>query len=176
MSKLQKPKKAELSKRTSNKNLLAGWGGEVVHERLASGVKLQFDSDDDCILRFMGFDDISELCNPPKEPGTAVILKFHDGLRIVNINRVFALEAVEFKPGTFYYLWNSGEVETKHNPMKDIVVLKLGVEGEVVACPERVSDSKEIALTEESMAMVNYTRLNYSLRRNMDDYTEQENK
>jgi hypothetical protein len=165
MGRLKNLKKADKSSFSSN-NRLDGFGGaSVVHERASSGVKLELQTDSDCILRFQLTEDISELCNPPQEPGSALIHKFFDGERTVNISQGFALSKVKFISDAYYYFWQAGEVEMKLNPMKDIVILKLGLAGDVVEVPERLSDDRKLILSDDSIALINYSRLNYPLRK-----------
>ncbi len=165
VKKLTKTEKRD-SSISNDRNLMSGWNGEGFEsERIASGTPIKFQTDSDAILRFLGEIDISEMCKPAKEKGTALIFKFFDGKRVVSLSGNFASKKVDWKKDYYYYLWQAGEIETSQpQPMKDLVIYRLGVSGQVVGCPDRVSDSKELVLSDENIAPINYERLNYPLR------------
>ena len=148
-----------------------GWGAEVKHARVPSGMKLIFEYDEDAILRFLGKKDISDRVKPKEgeNPDRKVIyLSFFDGKRVVSMASSHAMTEFEFEPGFWYYLHNEDEIEVSHvkgyNKMKDFNILQLGVSGETVQCPERVHPSGGIVLSDASVREANYTRLNYPLR------------
>ena len=74
----------------------------------------------------------------------------------------------EFKPYTFYYIHMASLVPMKNpdfSPMKDFEIAELGVEGERVPTDERLTGQAEIDLTLPVIAELNYTKLNYPLRK-----------
>lgn len=140
-------------------------GATVEKERISSGIPISFEIDQEGILKFLGKDDISEACH--KDPGEAIVLKFSDGKRVVSIGELYALSSVDWKPGKYYYLLHKGEIETKFNPMKDIEITGLGMEGEVLNCDNRIHPSGKITLSEPSIAEVNYGKtVNYPFNDN----------
>ena len=141
-----------------------GWGGEVINQRVPSGTKLVMAPDDDAILKFVGIKDISDRLG--EDEGTALYAVFVDGKRIVSMPCSYALTESVLETGYWYYFQHQGEIDMGggKNPMKDFLIKKLGVDGQVVQCPERVSDDKQLILADELIAVINYTRLNYPLR------------
>lgn len=135
-------------------------GGTVEQERLSSGVPLKFeDQDQEAILRFLGETDISEMVG--KEDGEAVLLKFTDGKRTVQMGKLFALSKINFRLNHYYYMIVKGLVETKYNPMKDIETTRLGEMGETLKCNARINKSGSITLTDENIAEANYNGVLY---------------
>ncbi len=161
MSKLQKRGK-DVNK--DDRNMLKGWSGEdFEQERIASGIPIKLETDSDCILRYISSEDISEKCD--KNPGEAIVHKFFDGLKVVSVSNAYAMKKIEFRKDYFYYLWNAGEIETKQpQGMKDIVIMRLGVAGQEIKVPARVSDDMKLILNDDDIAVINYERLNYPLR------------
>ncbi len=142
-----------------------GWGGTTKQTRTPSGVKLSFEEDNDAILQFVGYKDISDKCG--KEEGEAIVMTFFDGKKLVSVPGSYALKEAVFQVGFWYYVWVPGLIAntTKgFNPMKDFEIRELGTDGETVQCPDRVSNDKELELIPELIAEINYTRLNYPLR------------
>jgi hypothetical protein len=147
------------------KSAARGWGAEVVSQRVPSGIKLRMEPDDDCILRFVGEKDISEKMG--QEDGSVVYLTFFDGERLVTLPSSYALvENGKYVPGRWYYIHHEGEVDLGEgrNPMKDFLVLNLGVTGESCQCPPRISDDCVLKLEDAVVVAINYNRLNYPLR------------
>ena len=144
-----------------------GWGGaSVVHKRVPSGVKLILEPDSDCLLKFIGKRDITELVTAKKNADPIVYLIFHDGLRLVSLPTSYAFTQAELTEGHWYYIHHQGEIERPGlNAMKDLLILQLGVDGEMIVCPERVADSKELTLNSRDISEINYKRLNYPLRK-----------
>jgi hypothetical protein len=149
-----------------------GWGGSVVQTRMPSGVKLIMEPDSDAILKFVGRKDITErLAAAGKYRSTdgerVEYLIFHDGRRFVSMPYSFAFtDAPELEPGFWYYIHHQGSIEMPgRNPLKDFAIIKLGVDGEEVQCPERVADERVLVLAPETVAPINYNRLNYPLRK-----------
>lgn len=151
---------------------MSGWGAKVVNKRTPSGLKLVLEPDSDCILRFEGYRDVTEKVlargGRLKEDETAIkYASFFDGKRFVTMSAsTYAFSEIEFEPGHFYYIHHEGLVEMGNglNPMKDFLILDLGVTGDRITVPTRVDDSGEFTLAPDAIAIVNYTRLNYPLR------------
>lgn len=138
-------------------------GAKVIQKRTPSGVKLIMETDSDCVLVFIGKKDISDKMG--KEDGSVVYNIFHDGKRFVSMAMSYAFTEVDFKPDTFYYLHNQGEIQRPGlNAMKDFAIFELGAENEKLICTERIHPDKEITLTLAAIEEANYTRLNYPLR------------
>jgi hypothetical protein len=152
---------------------LTGWGGEVVQARVPSGVKIRMTADCDMILKHLGDRDITENLTEVQQKinaaadRRAVVHSFFDGKTFVTVSAGYASMAAKFQEGTWYYIHNQGEVESSregHQPMKDLLILKLGEDGDSVQCPQRISDDLVLKLEAENIARINYTRLNYPLR------------
>lgn len=158
---------------TPTTNTMQGWGGEVVQSRVPSGTKIRMTADCDMILRHLGDRDITENLTEVQQKineasgKKAIVHSFFDGRIFVSISAGYASTAAKFEPGCYYYIHNQGEVESSregHQPMKDLLILKLGKEGESVQCPQRISDDLVLRLEPDNVATINYTRLNYPLR------------
>lgn len=131
-------------------------GSSVKRKRLASGIPLVLDADQEAILLYEGSTDISDRIN--EEPGTAIYLKFSDGKKLRSMSRSFALQDIDWTQGKYYYLNNTGEIEMGNkNPMRDIIVEELGEEGNTLKCAKRISKSGTLILTEDHIAIANYT-------------------
>lgn len=145
-----------------------GWdSSEVVHARTPSGTRLILASDEDCILKFIERRDISDkMKGDIDEPVYYYI--FEDGARVVSLPASYAMAEAKLEKDYWYYICNQGAVEMTggKNPMKDFLILRLGVDGQQIKCPVRVSEQKILILTGEIVAEVNYHRLNYPLRQN----------
>lgn len=142
-----------------------GWGGETKQTVTPSGVKLILDEDEECILRFVGEKDISDVMG--KEPGSVIYNTFWDGKRLVSIPCGYATKKAMFTEGTWYYIWVAALIPNRNpsfNSMKDFEIRQLGLEGEKVQCPEKICDDRVLNLNEDVIAVINYTRLNYPLR------------
>jgi len=141
-----------------------GWGGKAKASRTPSGAKIIFKSDEEGILRFVGFKDISERMNKPE--GEIVYIILFDGARNISIASSYAFSEMTFQPGKWYYILNESEIDMGpgKNPMKDFLVIELGEEGEAVQCPPRIDPSKTLKIDPEAIALLNYTKLNYPLR------------
>lgn len=143
---------------------LQGWGGETKMSRTPSGVKIKFQEDEEAILKYVGQRDVTDMVPDATKP--VIYLCFHDGQRFVTVSMCHALsKAGTFTEGYWFYIWNQADVPmAQGNDMHDFAVVQLGVDGQEVTCPPRISDSKLLVLTEEKAAELNYTRLNYPLR------------
>jgi len=142
-----------------------GWGGEVIQNRVPSGVKVILDPDCDCVLVFLGARDISAQCG--KDEGEAIVYSFHDGRQIISMAAGYALKSNTFERNIFYYLHNAGMIAMSKpglNPMRDIAIIRLGEEFAKVTCPDRVHPDKILTLSLPEIAKANYERLNYPLR------------
>lgn len=143
------------------------WGGDVQHIKLPSGSRLVMEDDDDCVLVFLGEKDITEKVEGAT--GRVVYNIFHDGRRLVNLPTSYAFQEMKqkFEENIFYYIHLDSEIETRRglNPMKDFNVVRLGSEGETVRCPEKRTGVPQMTLDLETIADLNYNRLNYPLRR-----------
>ena len=138
--------------------------GKAKHSRLPSGAKLVFEQDEDALLKFVTMKDISDKLG--KDAGEVMYAVFWDGRRLVNMPMSFALTEADFIKDKWYYVLNGSEVEMGpgKNNMKDFDIWEIGETGYTIECPERIHPSGQITLTDESVAEVNYTRLNYPLR------------
>ena len=154
-------------------NTLSGWGAEVVQSRTPSGVKIRMTPDCDMILLHLGDRDITENLTEVQQKmnaaagKAAIVHSFFDGKAFVSISAGYASSAAKFEPQHWYYIHNQGEVESSregHQAMKDLLILKLGKTGAKVQCPKRISDDLVLNLEPETVATINYTRLNYPLR------------
>lgn len=165
----RKTEKTEAEPKTETKrqnfNPFSGFKGRNVKcERSVSGVKLLMKPDEDCILRYINSDDISSKLKTPEPEGSAIVLKFFDGKRFVSMSACFALSDIDWVKGGYYYMYHAGLIETKLQPMNDLSILYLGVEGEEIEVPERIADSGVLTLSDDNIEPVNYKRLNYTLR------------
>ncbi len=142
------------------------WGkpGAATKAVLPSGKKLVFDEDSDAILLFLGMKDISDKIG--EAAGSVIYYTFHDGKTIVSMPNSYKLKEMEFKPYSFYYLRNAGNVQTTpgFNPMKDFEIVELGVENEEVKADSNRTGTPTITLTLDTIRELNYMRLNYPLR------------
>jgi hypothetical protein len=164
MAKKPTPKTA----RTVSQSSASKWGGQTKQVHVPSGVKLIMDEDSDCILCYIGSKDISDKLG--KEAGEVVYQTFHDGRRLVSMPNSYALTETQFEPFKFYYLHVTGLVQNAtsgFNPMKDFEIVELGSENEEIASDENRTGTPSITLTLDSIADLNYNRLNYPLRKNV---------
>ena len=162
----------KIEKRTVAQTAAIGgskWGGNTKQVHVPSGVKLIMQEDSDCILIFIGSKDISEKLD--KAPGEVVYQTFHDGKRLVSMPNSYVIGDTQFEPFKFYYLHCSGLIPNAtpgFNPMKDFEIIELGSEGEEVACDESRTGLPSITLNMETIADLNYTKMNYPLRKQFD--------
>jgi len=143
---------------------LHGWGGETKMQRTPSGVKIKFTEDEEGILKYMGQKDITELVADATKP--VIYLCFHDGRRFVTLPMCHALsDPKTFTSGYWYYILNQSDIPmAKGNDMHDFAVIQLGVDGEEIKVPPRISESLTLILNEPNAEALNYSRLNYPLR------------
>ncbi len=151
-------------------NNAVAFGGKAVNVSLPSGSKLQFtEPDQDGIVQFLGFKDVSDKKN--MEPGSIIYLIGCDGKRNVSLSLSYqireAMKLDSFVPGRFYYIHLADLVVTNpdFNKMKDFTIIDLGAEGdEVPVSGGRLADIKKITLSLETIKDLNYSKLNYPLR------------
>jgi hypothetical protein len=151
--------------RKGNLSVPEVWGEGAQQIVAGSGKKLKFDEDSEAILRFVGSKDISAALG--KEPGEATYLVFHDGRTPVTVPLSYSLQQVQWEQSCWYYLHVTGMLENKNesfNSMKDFEVYRLGSSGSSVGCPQRISPSGKIVLSDETCMELNYSRINYPLR------------
>lgn len=163
----KKPEKRETSVQSVSQipGQLSKWGGQAKAVHLPSGAKLIMEEDCDCILLFLGSKDISDKLGEPE--GSVIYQTFHDGRRFVSMPNSYALTETKFIPYKFYYIHHAGNVQTKpeFNPMKDFEIAELGAEGETVPCDLSRTGSDTIILSLPVIAELNYTKMNYPLRK-----------
>lgn len=146
---------------------------KAMHLRGPSGVKLILEPDSDCILKFRNIRDISDKCG--KDEGEALLLVCFDGLKFVNLPIGFAVREVldSMEPDCWYYIHHDGDIEMQgRNPMKDLNIFRLGLDGETfdradLPHPERIiaePETKTFTLSDKACMDANYNRLNYPLR------------
>jgi hypothetical protein len=138
------------------------WGGNVKTARVQSGAKLKLAQDCDCILRFLGAKDISQYTGSDE---SIYYLMFSDGKTVVSMPQGFAFSEISWTAGKYYYIHNAAEIELPgKNAMKDYEVIELGIQGDIVDCPKRISETGKLSLSDDAIKDINYTRLNYPLR------------
>ncbi len=146
----------------------SGWGGEVVTARIPSGIKIKFTSDGDAILRHVGDRDITDKLGPDRDSskGPAIVQTFFDGKNFVSMPAGFASKEAKFQPAHYYYIHLDAEIDTgMPAPMKDYFIMDLGEAGGTVQVPPRISEDLKLELNDANIAALNYTRLNYPLRK-----------
>lgn len=159
-------KKSITNARNQMANFTNGFTGSSVERiRVESGVKLTLIADQHAILKFLNRKDIADKCGLDPDAGEhAYYCMFSDGKVTVSIPQNYALSEVDFKPGTYYYLHNAGEIEIPgRNAMQDVTVTKLGIEGEEIGCPEMCNPSGKMKLTLDSIENANYGTMYYPL-------------
>jgi hypothetical protein len=146
----------------------SGWGGDLVVARTPSGIKINFTSDGDGILRYNGDRDITDKLGPDRDPskGPALVHSFYDGRNFVSLAAGFASKEAQLIPAHYYYIHLDAEIETgMPAPMKDYFIMDLGEYGTTVQVPPRISEDLKLTLTDFNIEALNYTRLNYPLRK-----------
>ncbi|MDD5069091.1 MAG: hypothetical protein PHN89_05865 [Candidatus Pacebacteria bacterium] len=133
-------------------------GDSIKVKRRDAGVKLSFEVGEMAILRHTGVNTFQK----GKESGT--YLRFFDGSRSVSLSQGRALSEVEFLEGKYYFISCPKEIKTgKGNPMKDIAVIELGSEDDLIRVPKIISSDGKLILTDGNIREVNYERINYPL-------------
>lgn len=154
-----------------------GFGGKAVNiARVASGIKLELDTDSEMFGRYVGMKDITDkVTDHDESKGPVVYHTFFDGKRLVTISSSYAIremqEKAPFVQGNYYYILNEGEVKSKFpNPMKDFTIINLGTgkddkgNPESIQVPERVDKSGAVTLSDDEIKRLNYTVINYPLK------------
>lgn len=148
-----------------------GWGADVKMVRMPRGSKIEWTSDCDMLLQFIGNEDITENLDAEQQAvnaarnARAIIHNFFDGRQLVSMNQCYATSKVEWKAGHWFYIHLAAEIEMgNQRPMKDLVIYDVGATGDTRQCPPRVDPSCSITLSPERCAELNYNFLNYPLR------------
>lgn len=147
-----------------------------IRKRIPSGKKLEWGPDSDCLLRFVGYREILL----PDTGETVTYLSFWDGKQIVTCHESYAFsQAGKLTEGSFYYLHNNGEIDTKVGTMNDLEINELGIAGtRINGIPEpyasRLTPPEEgqerdpeavLVVSDDTARRLNYSHLNYCFRK-----------